>query len=83
LRRHPHTTVDAVVASTAAQQNENTLLAGIVTEQTPSMNSCVRNVPVLKADVLYDENCGTYVVHIQNTGTVLKSYKCEDWKNLL
>jgi len=82
LRRHPYTTVDAIVASTAAQENENTLLAGTDTEQTPSMNSCVRNVPVLKAEVSYDENCGTHVVHNQNTGTVLKSYKCEECEKI-
>lgn len=69
--------VDAVVASTAARQNENTVLAGIDTEQTP-LNSCVRNVPVLKADVSYDENCGTHVVHSQNTANLSKSYKCEE-----
>ena len=78
LRRHPHTTGDAVVASIAAQQNDNTLLAGIDTEQTPSMNSCVRNVPVLKAHVSFDKNHGSHVVHSQNTGTFLKSYKCEE-----
>lgn len=77
LHRHPHTTVDAAVTSTVAQENENTLRAGIA-EQTPSVNSCVRNVPVLKADVSYDENCGTHVVQSQNTGTLLKSYKCEE-----
>ena len=78
LRRHPHTTVDAVVESTASQQTENSVPVGIDTEQSPSMISCVRNVPVLKADASYDENCGTPLVHTQNTGTVLKSYKCEE-----
>jgi KRAB domain-containing zinc finger protein len=74
LRRHPHTTVDTAVESTAPQQNENALLAGIDTEQTPSTNSAVRNAPVLKAD----ENCKIHLVRSQNTGTVLKSYKCEE-----
>lgn len=78
LRRHPHTTLDKAVESTAAQQNENVLLDGIDVGQTPSTNSVVSNAPVLKADVTYDNNCNTFLVHNHTTGAVLKTYKCEE-----